>query len=129
VPAKTLMLTVALAAVLPLGCSGAAQGGTEATSSELATPASPARGDSVAIQTFRFTPGTLDVAAGSRVTWTNEDDIEHTVTAGAPQRETGSFEESLDGAGTTFAFTFGEPGIYPYFCDIHSVMRGTIHVT
>jgi plastocyanin len=83
----------------------------------------------VKIQTFQYSPGTLDVAAGSTVVWTNDDDIDHTVTSGMPDRAVAEFDGSLDGAGTTFSFTFHEVGFYPYFCDIHSVMRGTIRVT
>src|SRR5262245_42489176 len=40
----------------------------------------------VEVRTFQFTPDTLRVSAGTRVEWTNGDDIEHTITAGTPEK-------------------------------------------
>ena len=39
----------------------------------------------VGVQIFQFRPGQLEVKAGTRVTWTNQDDITHTVTSGTPE--------------------------------------------
>ncbi|PYN98253.1 MAG: hypothetical protein DMD89_14450 [Candidatus Rokuibacteriota bacterium] len=44
-----------------------------------ATAADAATG--VNVQLFQFRPGAIAVKSGERVTWTNQDDIEHTVTA------------------------------------------------
>jgi plastocyanin len=87
-----------------------------------------AGGAEVEIRLFQFTPGRLDVARGDDVTWTNRDGIRHTVTSGVPERPDGRFAAALDGAGTTARARFGEPGVYPYFCDRHQAMRGAIHV-
>jgi plastocyanin len=51
----------------------------------------------VAVQVFQFRPGQLEVKAGTRVTWTNGDDITHTVTSGAPEQRDGRFAERLEG--------------------------------
>jgi plastocyanin len=87
-----------------------------------------AGGGEVEVRLFQFTPGRLDVARGVEVTWTNRDEIRHTVTSGAPGQPDGRFTAALDGRGTTARVRFGEPGVYPYFCDRHQAMRGAIHV-
>jgi len=80
------------------------------------------------IQLFQFQPGTVEVNAGTTVTWTNRDDIEHTVTAGDPEHRSGRFDVRLPARGTSSKVSFGEPGVYPYFCDRHPSMRGEIRV-
>ena len=86
------------------------------------------RNTSVTIQTFQFRPTPLEVQAGTHVTWTNQDDILHTVTSGTPESRDHRFEAPLDGKGASSAFTFTQAGSYPYFCDRHQSMRGEIRV-
>ena len=83
----------------------------------------------VSIRTFQFRPVSLVVPAGTRVVWSNADDIEHTVTSGLPDSASGSFNGSVKTPGATFAHTFLRPGTYAYFCDRHHFMRGEIRVT
>jgi plastocyanin len=83
----------------------------------------------VAIQLFHFDPDTLEVPVGTSVTWTNGDDIEHTVTGGDGEHADGRFAGSLAAKGTAFSFTFERPGEYSYFCDRHHFMRGIVRVT
>lgn len=87
------------------------------------------QGQAVDIRLFQFQPSTLEVPVGTRVTWTNADDIGHTVTAGEPDHADGRFTGTLSAKGTRFAFTFERPGVYGYFCDRHHFMRGEIRVT
>ena len=82
----------------------------------------------VAVQVFQFRPAQLDVKAGTRVTWTNGDEITHTVTSGAPGQNDVRFSGRLDGKGTTFAHTFGDPGTYQCHCERHQAMTGEIVV-
>ena len=91
-------------------------------------PSPKAISSSVDIRLFQFQPGQLQVKAGTPVTWTNQDDIEHTVTSGTPERPDGRFNFVLSGKGTTSRFTFTEAGTYPYFCNRHQSMRGEIRV-
>ena len=91
--------------------------------------AGPAGSESgVTVQLFQFKPGQLEVKAGTRVAWTNQDDITHTVTSGTPEQRDGRFELALDGRGTTGAVKLDTPGTYPYFCSRHQSMRGEIRV-
>ena len=82
----------------------------------------------VTVQLFQFKPGQLEVKAGTRVAWTNQDDITHTVTSGTAEQRDGRFELGLDGRGAAGAVKLDTPGTYPYFCSRHQSMRGEIRV-
>jgi plastocyanin len=82
----------------------------------------------VEVRLFQFRPGTLDVAAGGAVTWVNQDDVDHTVTSGAPGAPTGAFQATLAGKAATATIRFAGPGVYPYFCARHEAMRGEVRV-
>ena len=84
--------------------------------------------EAVTVQLFQFKPGQAEVAAGAHVTWTNQDEITHTVTSGTPEQRDGRFRAVLDGKGATAAVDLSEPGVYPYFCERHQSMRGQIRV-
>ena len=78
----------------------------------------------VTIRLFQYQPGQIEVKAGTKVTWVNEDEIFHTVTS-----ENGSdLNGALDGKGKNFSYTFDRPGSFAYYCDRHEHMRGEIIV-
>lgn len=79
------------------------------------------RAGAVAIEAFAFGPERIEVAAGQRVTWTNRDPAEHTVTA-----EAGGFDSGSLAAGGTFSTKFDRPGEYRYICALHPGMRGVV---
>jgi plastocyanin len=81
-----------------------------------------------AIRIFQFQPAALEIRPGTRVTWTNQDDITHTVTSGVPGSPDGRFDVPLAGKGVTGSATFSDPGIFPYFCTRHASMRGEVVV-
>ncbi|MFQ3320837.1 MAG: plastocyanin [Natronomonas sp.] len=110
-------------------------------------------GQSSSIQTvtmpgdLTFEPKTATIETGETVRWTNESDIEHTVTAyedEIPDEATyfasGGFEseraarnrvtEGLIAPGENYEYTFQKPGTYGYFCIPHegSGMVGTVRV-
>src|ERR1700743_1727574 len=76
---------------------------------------------SVTIDNFVFEPGKLTIKAGTTVTWTNRDDIPHTVAA-----KDRSFKSKAMDTDESFSFTFTAPGEYEYFCSLHPHMTGTI---
>ena len=80
-------------------------------------------GTEVKIDNFSFGPETLKVSAGTTVTWTNRDDIPHTVVS-----TTGAFKSKVLDTDEKFSFTFSKPGSYPYFCSIHPKMTGKVVV-
>ncbi len=62
------------------------------------------------------------------VTWMNGDDIEHSVTAGKPGKETKAFDSGFFVKDQSYSFSFTEPGTYSYFCKRHPSMTGTVKV-
>jgi len=87
-------------------------------------PAAPNGGPAqVTIDNFTFKPATITVPAGTTVTWTNRDDMPHTVVA-----DDRSFRSAALDTDESFAHTFNAPGTYPYFCSIHSSMVGKVIV-
>ena len=78
----------------------------------------------VAISHFTFAPGTLTVAAGTRVVWVNHDDEPHIVVSAGNGFAS---SKALD-TGDSYATVFDKPGTYAYFCSIHPHMVGTIVV-
>ena len=91
-----------------------------------ATPGQSQSG--VTVRLFQFTPGEVEVRAGTKVTWTNQDDIAHPVTSGTPERREDRFDAALAGKGATASVELREPGVYQYFCNRHQSMRGEIRV-
>ena len=81
----------------------------------------------VVIRTFQFAPDTLRVKVGTRVVWTNADDIEHTITAGTPDVRDGRFNGVLDKR-AIYSAVLKQAGTYRYFCDRHRFMNGTVIV-
>jgi len=89
----------------------------------LAQNAGAVSGD-VSIDNFTFNPPNLRVKAGTKVTWTNKDDIPHGIASSA---NTFARSQALD-TNDSFSFTFDKPGTYQYFCYLHPQMVGTIVV-
>ena len=93
------------------------------------TAVAPAAAADATIKLFQFQPNPIEVKAGTTVKWTNGDDIEHSVTAGAPGNESNAFDSGFFKKGGIFEFTFNEPGTYTYFCKRHNSMKATVTVT
>ena len=87
-----------------------------------ATPVWAADATAVKIGNFTFGPQDLMVKAGTTVTWTNEDDIPHTLVS------PNNFRSKVLDTDGTYSFTFTTPGTYKYFCSLHPHMTGTIVV-
>jgi plastocyanin len=77
----------------------------------------------VGIDNFKFGPGTLTVAKGTAVTWTNDDDIPHTVVLNA----LGVRSKTLD-TDKAFTYQFDKAGTFAYICGLHPFMKGQVVV-
>jgi plastocyanin len=84
---------------------------------------SDARKAEIRIDHFSFSPAVLTVKAGTQITWTNDDDIPHTVIGDGH-----TFKSKVLGTGEKFSFTAGKPGAYSYYCSIHPNMTGKVIV-
>ncbi len=82
----------------------------------------PSSSSAVSITGFAF-PKNVTVAIGTTVTWTNNDPAPHTITS-----DTGAFGSSDIAPGGTYSHTFTSAGTFPYHCEIHPSMQGTITV-
>jgi plastocyanin len=77
----------------------------------------------VKIDNFSFGPQTVTVPVGATVTWTNRDDIPHTVVS-----TDDVFKSKVQDSDEKFSFTFTKAGNYPYYCSVHPKMTGTVVV-
>ena len=69
-----------------------------------------------------YSPETLTVEAGTKLTWVNKDTVAHTVTS----QGTSLYDSGNMATGATFSYTFARAGTYPYFCTVHPWMKGTV---
>jgi plastocyanin len=81
----------------------------------------PADATTVVIANLAFDPSAVTVPTGTTVAWTNEDAVPHTVTS-----TDGAFDSGIFDPGGSFSFTFNEPGSFPYICQLHPQMQGTV---
>jgi plastocyanin len=128
---RALLVPVLLALALGLAACGgddssdSSGSGTPAgtTESETAPSGEAARAEKVEIVEFTYQPDPVVVAVGGKVTWQNEDSAPHTATA-----DDGSFDTGTLDKGKRKSETFKEAGTFPYFCEIHPTMHGTVEV-
>jgi plastocyanin len=80
--------------------------------------------NTIEIKDFSFSPQTITVKSGEKITWINRDEEPHTVVSVEKQFKKSS---ALD-TDQTFTITTGAPGTYTYFCSVHPKMTGTIVV-
>lgn len=108
-------------------------------------PSSPITGF-VSIRDSTYAPDPLFITVRGGVTWTNRGRRRHTTVSDAglwnsgtlfppgvePDPYGGGESEDSDadsGSGDTFTWIFTQAGIYPYHCEIHPYIRGTVYVS
>src|SRR4051812_23212128 len=67
----------------------------------------------VHIKNYAFSPASLTVSAGTKVTWINDDTAAHTVTTTSGPK---SFDSGSIAKGKSFSHTFTAAGTYSYYC-------------
>ena len=77
----------------------------------------------VGITGSAFVPATITILNGTTVIWTNNDNVDHTITS-----DSGFFDSGSIAQGQTFVWTFNEIGTFNYHCSIHSFMQGEVTV-
>jgi plastocyanin len=104
---RTLVALTVLAVVgtLAAGCGGG--GSSSGGGGSSSTAGGQGGGNAVTIDNLAFSPATLNLKTGQQVTWTNKQDIAHTVTA-----DGGAFDHQMP-PGATFSFTSTRRGASP----------------
>jgi plastocyanin len=108
----------------------AAQATAEPTTAPAAqattAPAAAATGQDVPvdIRDFAYNPDPVQIAVGDTVTWTNQDEVPHTATA----TDQSVLQSGTISPGSSFSQTFETAGEFPYHCEFHPNMSGTIIV-
>jgi len=129
---RRILLSASAALALALAvsaCGGGGGGGSTSTTATSAStsPSSSAGGGAIQIkmQNIAFSPKATTVKVGEKVTWTNDDSVDHNVTANSGA----DFKSKDFGNGGTFSFTPDKAGTIKYVCTIHPGMVGTLTVT
>jgi plastocyanin len=79
----------------------------------------------------QFSPPSIIIDEGTKVTWRNTDPTAHNVKKSADAVDFGApfgVDSDKFGPGKTYSFTFAKPGTYAYQCTIHAGMTGTVEV-
>jgi plastocyanin len=121
-----IMVLFVVCSVFTISCQRTApHAGNPGLPSELTpgTPSTALPANQVVIEGFAFKPDTLNILAGTTVTWRNNDSAIHTVTAGDNSFTSGSLS-----SGATFSYTFTKTGTFEYHCQIHPSMAGKVIV-
>ncbi|MFV2070182.1 MAG: cupredoxin family copper-binding protein, partial [Pirellulales bacterium] len=119
-----LILAVASAGCSPMGGASHGRGmhgGGEDTRSDQQVRG--AADTAVEILDFAFSPGNLQVTAGTSVTWVNRDSVLHTATAVDQSWDTGLLAQD-----ESFTIRFDTPGVYDYSCVPHPDMKARVEV-
>ncbi|HEU4853168.1 MAG TPA: cupredoxin family copper-binding protein [Telluria sp.] len=77
----------------------------------------------VVIDAMEFTPRTLEVRAGDRVTWKNRDPFPHTVASA-----TAGFTSPEIGTGKSWSMVVRSQRDADYICTLHPTMKGRLVV-
>ena len=122
-PLLVVGLTLAVA-----GCGSDSSDSSDAGQGGSGEPAkqssAPAKTNKVDIADFKYKPKTVQITAGTKVSFTNKDSATHTATS-KPQ---GSFDTKDIEQGKTKTVTFKKPGTFAYYCVYHAFMKGTVKV-
>jgi plastocyanin len=115
----------AAATTAPADAAAATEEPAAATEAPAADEPAPAAAEvPVDIRDFAFGPNVVEVAVGDTVTWTNQDEVPHTATA--ENRDV--MQSGAIAPGASFSQVFDTAGEFPYFCEFHPNMTGTVVV-
>jgi glucose/arabinose dehydrogenase/plastocyanin/uncharacterized protein YjiK len=104
------------------GTTTPATGGGDGTTSVSIVP------DSTSLTDTAYQPNPAQINVGDTITWTNDDSQPHTVTSGQNGEPDEQFDSAIMDSAQTFEHTFTQAGEYPYFCELHPNMVGTVSV-
>lgn len=95
------------------------------TAAEQSASSTASQTSSVAIKDMAFSPTNISVKKGTKVTWTNNDSMGHSVIS----ENDGGPHSSVLSKGQSYSFTFDAAGTFNYICGVHPSMKGKVTVT
>ncbi len=122
-----LAAAATLVAAAGCGSSSSSSSSSAPAATTPATSAAPAASgaSAVTMQNIAFTPAVVSVKVGQTVKWTNDDTVDHNVTA----TKGATFKSGTVGKGGTFTWKADKAGTVSYVCTIHPGMEGKIIVS
>lgn len=111
---------IAMATIVMCLVSGCTKKSVAPSSANPATGPGP---NEVWITNYAYNPSSITISVNTTVTWTNKDQVDHTVTSNS-----GLFNSGQISTGGTFSYKFTTTGSYPYTCSDHTYMTGTVVV-
>ena len=124
---RILLALCAVVALAAAGCGSSNSSSTSSGSSSSASTgaaASSGGGVTIKMQNIAFDPKAVTVKVGQKITWTNDDSVDHNVTADSGA----DFKSDNFGKDGTFEFTPDKAGTIKYECTIHPGMTATLTV-
>jgi plastocyanin len=97
--------------------------GSGKSGSHASSAVSSASNVAITIQDFAYSPASLTVKVGTTLTITNRDMTAHTLSA-----NDGAFDSGTIQPGQTVRVTVHKAGTFPYHCEFHAFMTGTLKV-
>jgi plastocyanin len=138
---RIVLLLCAAGALAAAGCGSsnnssssssstpAASSSSTPAASSSSTPAASSSSSSgevaIKMQNIAFDPKAVTVKVGQKVTWTNDDSVDHNVTSQSGE----TIKSQNFGKGATFSFTPKKAGAIKYVCTLHPGMDATLTVT
>jgi plastocyanin len=127
---RAIVMGLIVTVVALVGCSSGSGGATGGQTSGDTEPPFELSADPVettevtAVKSYKFDPEVIQIAAGSEVTWVNDDDFPHNVHFFNETDETYDLP-----IGESASVGFDEAGEFYYECSIHpQTMRGKVIV-
>ena len=96
-------------------------GGYQQTPAQQGTPVSGVT--HMNMQNVAYQMANIQVRVGTTVTWTNQDNVPHSITFKNGMKDSGLLYQ-----GQSFSYTFNTPGTYQYYCTVHLYMVATVTV-
>lgn len=122
---RIVLLLCAAGALAAAGCGSSNNSGSSSSSTPAASSSSSSGEVAIKMQNIAFDPKAVTVKVGQKVTWTNDDSVDHNVASQSGE----TIKSQNFGKGATFSFTPTKAGAIKYVCTLHPGMDATLTVT
>lgn len=122
---RIVLLLCAAGALAAAGCGSSSNSSSSSSSTPAASSSSSSGEVAIKMQNIAFDPKAVTVKVGQKVTWTNDDSVDHNVTSQSGE----TIKSQNFGKGATFSFTPTKAGAIKYTCTLHPGMDATLTVT